>query len=70
VEEPPELSELGFAWMVTVGDCALTVTIADCLAEPAEPVHLSSYSVVLDRAPVDHVPLVATCPLQPPKAVH
>jgi hypothetical protein len=56
--------------MVTVGECALTVTIADCLAEPAEPVQLSSYSVVLDRAPVDHVPLVATCPLQPPEAVH
>ena len=26
--------------------------------------------MVFDRAPVDHVPLVVTCPCQPPLAVH
>ena len=29
VDEPPELSELGLAWIVTVGVRALTVTVAD-----------------------------------------
>jgi hypothetical protein len=29
VEESPDRSELGLAWRVTVGDSALTVTVAD-----------------------------------------
>jgi hypothetical protein len=32
-------------------------------------VQVSSYSVLLDRAPVDHAPLVVTAPCQPPAAV-
>jgi hypothetical protein len=60
VDEPPDFSELGLVWMVTVGGSALTVTVAAWVAEPPGPVQVSSYSVLLDRAPVDHVPLVAT----------
>jgi hypothetical protein len=33
-------------------------------------VQVSSNSLVLVSAPVDHVPLVATAPLQPPDALH
>ncbi len=29
VEEPPEVSELGLAWMVTAGGRVLTVTVTD-----------------------------------------
>lgn len=47
-----------------------TVTTVDWVAVPAEPVQLSSYSVVFDRAPVDQVPLVASGPFHPPEAVH
>jgi len=39
------------------------------VAEPPAPVQVSSYSVLLDRAPVDHAPLVVTAPCQPPAAV-
>jgi len=42
VEEPPELSELGLAWMVTAGGSALTVTVADWVAEPPGPTQVSS----------------------------
>jgi hypothetical protein len=31
---------------------------------------VNSYSVVFTTGPVDHVPLVATAPFQPPEAVH
>ena len=70
MEDPPERSELGLAWIVTTGASALTVTVTDCVAKPPDPLHVSSYSVLLDKAPVDHLPLVATCPCQPPVAVH
>jgi hypothetical protein len=61
---------LGEALSVTIGGRALTVTVADWVAEPPSPVQVSSNSVVLPRAPVDQVPLVATEPLQPPDALH
>ena len=70
MEEPPERSELGLAWRVTAGASALTVTVTDWLAKPPAPLQVNSYSVLLDRLPVDHLPLVATCPCQPPMAVH
>jgi len=71
VEAPPELTVLGMASSVSTGANPETVTVADCVAEePSLPVQVSSYSVVLVTAPVDHVPLVATAPLQPPEAVH
>ena len=70
IEEPPTLSELGLAWMVTSGVGELTVTTTDWLATPLGPLHTSSYSVLLLSRPVDHAPLVATGPCQPPLAVH
>jgi hypothetical protein len=65
----PEVTVLGTALSVTTGGNAETVTVADCIAEPPVPVHVNAYSVVLERAPVDQVPLVATPPFQPPEAV-
>jgi hypothetical protein len=70
VAAAPDLMVLGEALSVTIGGRALTVTVADWVAEPPSPVQVSSNSVVLPRAPVDHVPLVATEPLQPPDALH
>jgi hypothetical protein len=69
VVEAPELTVLGLAVSVTEGAKAETVTMADCVAEPPVPVHVSSNSVVLESAPVDQVPLVAKAPCQPPDAV-
>lgn len=66
----PELTVLGLALSVTTGGKGGAVTVTDCVAEPPSPVQVRSYSVVFDNAPVDHVPLVATAPLQPPEAVH
>jgi hypothetical protein len=69
VEEVPVVTVLGTALSVTTGGNAATVTVADCVAEPPVPVHVSWYSVVLGSAPVDQVPVVATVPCQPPEAV-
>jgi len=52
--------------MVTAGSSGLTVTVTDWVARPPGPMQVSSYSVVVDRAPVDHVPLSATGPCHPP----
>jgi len=65
----PELTVLGLAVSVIEGAEAETVTMADCVAEPPVPVQVSPNSVVLESAPVDHVPLVAKAPCQPPEAV-
>jgi hypothetical protein len=69
VEALPELTVLGAALSVTDGANAETVTVADCVAEPPAPVQVNSYSVVLESAPVELVPLVAIVPCQPPEAV-
>ncbi len=69
VEAVPLVTVLGTALSVTTGGNADTVTVADCVAEPPGPVHVSWYSVVAESAPVDQVPLVATVPCQPPEAV-
>jgi hypothetical protein len=61
---------LGVARSVTSGAAALTVTVADCDAEPPGPVHVNTNSVVFDSDPVDQVPWVATLPCQPPLATH
>jgi hypothetical protein len=66
----PRWTVLGLAWSVTWGAEELTVTVISCDAEPSGPVHLISNSVLLDRRPVDHVPLVAMAPCQPPSARH
>ena len=69
VEAPPELTVLGAALSVIDGGDPETVTVAVCVAEPPAPVQVNSYSVVLESAPVDVVPLVAIVPCQPPEAV-
>jgi hypothetical protein len=69
VVEAPELTVLGLAVSVIEGANAETVTMADCVADPPLPVHVSSNSVVLESTPVDQVPLVAKAPCQPPEAV-
>jgi hypothetical protein len=70
VEPVPTSTVLGLAVSATTGANSETVTVADCVAEPPAPVQINSYSVVLESAPVDQVPLVATAPCQPPDAVH
>ena len=70
VEPVPTSTLLGLAVSVTTGANSETVTVTDCVAEPPVPEHVSWYSVVLESAPVDQVPLVATAPCQPPDAVH
>lgn len=42
VEAPPELTVLGVALSVTNGANAATVTVADWVAEPPVPVHVST----------------------------
>jgi hypothetical protein len=69
VEPVPTSTLLGLAVSVTTGANSETVTVTDCVAEPPDPVQVSSYSVVLVSAPVDQVPLVAIVPRQPPEAV-
>ena len=69
VAAEPKVTVLGTALSVTSGGDAETVTVADCIADPPVPVHVNAYSVVLERAPVDQVPFVATPPCQPPEAV-
>ena len=70
VEAWPEVTVLGSALSVTAGANPDTVTVADWVAVPPAPVQVNSYSVVLESAPVDQVPLVAKAPCQPPEAVH
>ncbi len=69
-EAAPELTVLGLALNVMTGAKADTVTITDCRAKPPRPSQKSSYSVVLERVPVDQVPLLASSPCQPPRARH
>ena len=70
VAAPPVLIAVGLALKVMTGACAATVTVAVWVAVPPAPVQVMSYSVVLESAPVDHVPLTASAPLQPPEAAH
>jgi len=70
VAAPPEVTVLGLTLSVTTAGVPVTVTVADWVADPPAPVHVSPYSLVLPSAPVDQVPLGATGPLQAPEAVH
>jgi hypothetical protein len=65
---PPLVSELGVAVKLTVGEGALTETVADCAADPPGPVQVSVYVEVSVRAPVDWVPFTALAPDQAPDA--
>jgi hypothetical protein len=70
VEVWPLATEEGLALSDTVGALAVTVTVADCDAEPPAPVHVRVNFVFDVRAIVTCVPLVACAPDQPPDAVH
>ena len=70
VEPLPLVTLVGFALIDTLGGVADTVTVADCDAEPPEPVQVSVYFVVVVRADVAMEPLTGSEPLQPPEAVH
>jgi hypothetical protein len=72
VELPPERIVVGLALILTVGAPAgvpVTVTVADSVTEPSEPLQVSPNSVVLVRGPVDRTPPVGTLPCQPPEPV-
>jgi hypothetical protein len=68
VELPRALTVDGDAVNVTVGACPVTLTSADCAAEPPVPVHVSVKLVVDVRGSVVRVPLVGWEPLHPPDA--
>jgi len=70
VELPPLATLLGLALNETVGGVALTVTVAELLAEPPVPVQARLNWVVVLSATVDAEPLVDCAPVQPPDAVH
>jgi len=74
IEALPLAIVLGLPLKLTVGIAgdkgAVTVTVTVCVADPWPLVQVSSYSVELESAPVDQVPLVAIEPLQPPEAMH
>jgi hypothetical protein len=67
---PPLAIVLGLALMVTVGAAAVTETVADCVALPPEPVHVSPYVALAVSAPVDCEPLTGMLPDQAPEAAH
>ena len=52
------------------GRNAVTVTVADCIAVPPEPVQVSEYVAFAVRGPVLWDPEVAFVPDQAPDAVH
>jgi hypothetical protein len=70
VEDPPALTVLGFVCKAICGALDVTVTVADCDAEPPCPVQVSSNSVLLVSCPLVQVPLVGSEPCQPPPAQH
>ena len=69
-DDPPADTVLGLACRVTTGAADTTLTVADCEAEPPGPVQVISNSVLLESGAVDHVPLTAMPPFQPPLARH
>jgi hypothetical protein len=69
VEAPPLATLVGLAASDTVGAGAVTVTVADCAAEPPAPLHVSVNLVVAVRAAVVCEPAVDSLPAQPPEAV-
>jgi hypothetical protein len=68
VDEPPELTVLGLVCKVTCGAWEVTVTVADCDADPPGPAQVSSNSVLFVSGPLVQVPLTGSNPFQPPLA--
>jgi hypothetical protein len=69
VAAAPLLTVLGAAERLTVGEGVLTDTVADCVALPPAPVHVSEYVDLAVKAPVDCEPLTALVPDHAPEAV-
>jgi hypothetical protein len=70
VAPPPLAIVLGLALKLTVGAVAVTETVADCVALPPVPVHVSPYVALAVSAPVDCEPLTGMLPDHPPEALH
>ena len=69
VEAAPLATAVGFAASDTVGIAGTTVTDADALAVPPDPVQERVKVLEAVRAPVDWLPEVVLVPVQPPEAV-
>jgi hypothetical protein len=70
VELSPLVTELGAAPRLTVGEGALTNTVADCAAVPPGPVQVRVNVDVSESEPVPCDPCVALPPDQAPEAEH
>ena len=70
VEDAPLATEVGFAVSDTVGSGPLaTVTVAEALAVPPDPVQARTNVLDVINAPLDWLPEVALLPDQAPEAV-
>ena len=69
VEDPPLATDVGFAASDTVGTADVTVTVADALAVPPDPVQARVNVLEAVSAPVDWLPAVTLVPDQPPEAM-
>jgi hypothetical protein len=70
IEDPPLVTVVGFAESDTVGDGGDTVTVADALCAPPDPVQVRLKVLLLVSAPEDSLPEVALAPDQPAEALH
>jgi hypothetical protein len=69
VEDPPLATEVGFAVSDTAGAADVTVTVADALLVPPDPVQAMVNVLELVNAPLDWLPEVALLPDHEPEAV-
>ena len=69
VDALPLAMVLGLAVKLTVGIGVVTETVADCVALPPVPVHVSPYVALAESAPVDCEPLTGLLPDQAPEAI-
>ena len=71
IDALPLLTVLGVALKLTLTvGCALTVTVADCVALPPGPLQVKVYAALALSGPVDDEPLSALLPDHAPEAVH
>jgi hypothetical protein len=69
VDDPPLATDVGFAEIDMVGAGSNTVTVADALCDPPDPVQVRLKVLLLVSAPEPSLPEVALAPDQPPEAV-
>jgi hypothetical protein len=67
-EDPPLVTDVGFAASDTVGAGGVTVTVADALATPPSPVQSRANVLVLVNAPLDWLPEIVLGPDHAPEA--